>query len=79
MNLVLGKSKISYKSYLKGAYFGEAEILFEKRRIDDIMAYGYSELLTPGRDIFFKVLRLFSEELAHLKAIASKRIQINTL
>jgi hyperpolarization activated cyclic nucleotide-gated potassium channel 1 len=51
VNLVLGKDLIMYRSYLKGSFMGEFEILFKTLRIDTIQACGDTEFLTLSKQV----------------------------
>lgn len=45
-NFVYGRSEIVYKSFLKGSYIGDIELLYKIQRLDNVQACGKTEFLT---------------------------------
>lgn len=50
-NLVIGLSEIVYKSFLKGSYFGECEIILRTKRQDNVKSFGDCELLVMTKQV----------------------------
>ena len=50
-NLTIGSSEIVYKSFLKGSYFGECEILHKQKRKDNVKTFGDCELLVMTKKV----------------------------
>lgn len=62
-----------YKSYLKGSYFGEIEIIEKISRIDKVLTFGECEMLALSRTVFLQVLEDFPKESEYFKEIAQER------
>ena len=62
-----------YKSYLKGSYFGEIEIIDKSTRIDRTLTFGECKLLTLSRSVLLQVFDDFPKELEYFKEIAMER------
>jgi hypothetical protein len=50
-NLVIGLSEIVYKSFLKGSYFGDCEIILRTKRQDNVKSFGDCELLVMTKQV----------------------------
>lgn len=73
VNLVYGSVNIVYKSYLKGSYFGEIEIIEKTGRIDTVMTYGGCELLVLAKEVLMNLLEEHPKEGEELKRVAIER------
>lgn len=59
VNCVLSISDIEYKSFLKGSYFGEAEILLEMYRLCNVQSSGVTDLMTISKQSLLKIVEDF--------------------
>lgn len=73
VNLVYGDSEVVYKSYLKGSYFGEIEIIKKIGRIDKVKSSGVCEILALGKDVMMSILEKHPKEKEELKRTAEER------
>jgi len=74
VNLVLPENEVTYKSFLKGSYIGEIEIILKlTSRISDTQACGNLETLSISRNNFLSVLNDFPEETKEFRSIAIER------
>lgn len=62
-----------YKSYLKGTYFGEIEVIEKISRIDTVKTFGECDMLTLASEVFLQILQDFPREAESIFKIASKR------
>lgn len=74
VNLVLSKNEIVYKSFLKGSYIGEIEILLPMCRISNSQACGLSEFLTINKRDICEVLKEFPDVSYEMTSIANERM-----
>ena len=75
VNLVLFPQEISYKSYLRGSYLGEIEIVKAIRRIDNAVAFGETEVLTVSNQEFINAMDMFPIEAKEIQHLASERFR----
>ncbi|CAG9312247.1 unnamed protein product [Blepharisma stoltei] len=75
INLVLPKNEIVYKSFLKGSYIGEIEIIIPMSRICDTMAFGLCDLLTVSQKDLLSLLEEFPDIHYEMTTIATERIK----
>lgn len=74
VNLVLNENEICYKSFLKGSYIGDVEILTKKsNRENNAQVCGESEFLVLSRKDLLNVLIDFPDEFKNLVRIARER------
>mmetsp|Transcript_25566 Transcript_25566/g.4276 ORF Transcript_25566/g.4276 Transcript_25566/m.4276 type:complete len:230 (+) Transcript_25566:1100-1789(+) len=73
VNLVFGKMELVYKSYLKGSYMGEIEIILDCHRIDDVQAFGECEFLTVSKSDFKVLIEEFPYQAKEISNIAKER------
>ncbi|CAG9319559.1 unnamed protein product [Blepharisma stoltei] len=79
VNLVLENNGICYKSFLKGSYIGEIEILTKRSiRDNNAQAAGLSEFLVISKHDFLKILKDFPDQQKKLTKIAKERWLRNT-
>lgn len=78
VNLVLFPREIAYKSYLRGSYVGEIEILKLVKRIDNAQVFGDSEFLSVSRSDFLEALEEFPVESQEIRKIADERYRRHT-
>jgi CRP-like cAMP-binding protein len=78
VNLVYGKVNMVYKSYLKGSYFGEIEIIENIGRIDTVLTFGGCELLVLAKEVLENVLEEHPKEGEELKRVAAERKKRHT-
>jgi hyperpolarization activated cyclic nucleotide-gated potassium channel 1 len=81
-NLVLGKSSIAYKSFLKGSLLGEVEIIFKTLRIDTVQTYGKTEFLTLSKRVrliqdFIEIIEEFPVDAREIKKVAREKARRN--
>lgn len=79
VNLVLTHSEIVYKTYLRGSYIGEIEIIIGIPREDNAQVYGHTELLTLGKLDFFGMMEEFPVDAKEIKSTAKARRRNNKL
>lgn len=72
-NFVIEYSGIVYKSFLKGSYFGECEIIERIHREDTTQAYGNCEFLVLESKQFRNLLEEYPDEAEQIKAIAAEK------
>mmetsp|Transcript_24630 Transcript_24630/g.43472 ORF Transcript_24630/g.43472 Transcript_24630/m.43472 type:complete len:403 (+) Transcript_24630:855-2063(+) len=72
VNLVLG-NEVTYKSYLKGSYLGETEIIFKTVRLETVQACGETEFLTLGKKDLLHLLEEFPSEARTIRKIAKEK------
>jgi hyperpolarization activated cyclic nucleotide-gated potassium channel 1 len=82
VNFVLSKNEIEYKSFLKGSYIGEVELLFKTQRLDNVMSCGNTEFLTIAKRVtrtqdFFEILEEFPAISKDFKKIAREKAKRN--
>lgn len=78
VNLVLEYSEIAYKSFLKGAYIGEIEIVMRKTsRFDNVQVCGNTEFLIMSKKDFLLILDEFPDEAQQINNIAKERFRRN--
>ena len=73
VNLVLFPHEIAYKSYLRGSYVGEIEIVKLVKRIDNAQVFGDSEFLSVSRNDFLNALDEFPVEAKDVVFMAQER------
>jgi CRP-like cAMP-binding protein len=62
LNFVIAESPFFYKTFLKGSYVGEIELIFEYLRLDNVQAIGQTELLVISRSDFLPIFEEFPED-----------------
>jgi hyperpolarization activated cyclic nucleotide-gated potassium channel 1 len=77
-NLVLGKSSIAYKSFLKGSLLGEVEVIFKTLRIDTVQTCGETEFLTLRKRVrfiqdFVEIIEEFPVDAREIKKVAREK------
>jgi CRP-like cAMP-binding protein len=77
VNFILGNSEIIYKSFHKGAYIGEVEILLSESRLDNCQTFGVSEFLVMTKEGFNCILAEFPAEAKQIKRIALEKFKRN--
>jgi CRP-like cAMP-binding protein len=70
---VYGKKSFVYKSYLKGSYFGEIEIIEKIPRLDQAVTFGRCDLLVLSKDVLIEQMDNFPIEAESIKRIAKSR------
>lgn len=70
---VYGKKTFVYKSYLKGSYFGEIEIIERIPRLDQAVTFGRCDLLVLPKDVLIQQMENFPIEAESIKRIAKAR------
>lgn len=75
VNLVLFPQEVAYKSYVRGSYLGEIEIIKAIRRIDNAIVFGDSELLSVSKEDFIGALEEFPVEAKEIRRLASERFK----
>lgn len=73
VNLVYGDYEFVYKSYLKGAYFGEIEIIKKIGRLDKIKSFGMCEMLVLKKDVLNNILEKHPKEAEKFIKVANER------
>ena len=74
---VYGKKSFVYKSYLKGSYFGEIEIIEKIPRLDQAVTFGRCDLLVLSKDVLIEQMDNFPIEAKSIKRIAKSRKEKN--
>ena len=74
---VYGKKSFVYKSYLKGSYFGEIEIIEKIPRLDQAVTFGRCDLLVLPKDVLIQQMENFPIEADSIKRIATARKEKN--
>ena len=77
VNLVTTGSFVVYKSFLRGSYIGEIEIILLTPRKNTAQCFGNCELLVISREEFREVLKVFPTEGKKLRKIAIGRAKKN--
>jgi hyperpolarization activated cyclic nucleotide-gated potassium channel 1 len=77
VNLVLGQTDIAYKSFLKGSYIGEIELIVPNSRLDNCQAFGESEFLLMQKEDFSSFLNEFPSEARAIKQTAKEKLKRN--
>lgn len=77
VNLVMETTEIAYKSFLKGSYIGEVEIVVLKARLDSCQAFGDSEFLVMQKEDFLALLEEFPSEAKEIKRTAREKMRRN--
>jgi hyperpolarization activated cyclic nucleotide-gated potassium channel 1 len=73
VNLVYGEKKLVYKSYLKGSYFGEIEILDKSGRLDSVIAVGVCDFLSLEKSYLMKLVEDYPKEGGEIRKVARER------
>jgi len=73
INLVLIEYDFAYKSFLKGSYVGEFEIIKNIPRANTAQAFGNAELLVLSKSQFLQLLQDFPNEAEEIKKLADER------
>jgi hypothetical protein len=73
VNLVYGEAEVIYKSYLKGSYFGEIEIIKKIGRIDKVISSGVCQILALAKDVMISILEKHPKEEEEMKRTAEER------
>lgn len=73
INLVLLEHNFSYKSFLKGSYIGEYEIIHSKPRTTSMKSEGDTELLVMTKAQFLQLMHDFPSEAVQIRKLAEER------
>jgi hyperpolarization activated cyclic nucleotide-gated potassium channel 1 len=73
VNLVLPEFNFAYKSFLKGSYIGEFEIIKGIPRANTVQAFGNAEFLVLTKAQFLQLLVDFPNEAVEIKRLADER------
>lgn len=73
VNLVYGEKRLVYKSYLKGSYFGEIEIIDKSGRLDTIIAFGVCDFLSLEKSYLMKLIEDYPREGDEIIKVAKER------
>jgi hyperpolarization activated cyclic nucleotide-gated potassium channel 1 len=73
VNLVLIEFDFAYKSFLKGSYIGEIEIIKNIPRVNTAQAFGNAELLVLSKAQFLQLLHDFPNEAVDIRKLADER------
>ena len=73
VNLVLFPHEIAYKSYLRGSYLGEIELIKAIRRVDNAQIFTDSEFLSVTKQEFLNAMQEFPAEAKEIRKLASER------
>lgn len=74
LNLLLSFRELPFKSFIKGSYFGEIEVLKPRPiREMNVKVYESTELLIISRMDFLETFKNFPQELENIKIAAEKR------
>jgi hyperpolarization activated cyclic nucleotide-gated potassium channel 1 len=76
VNLV-NENEICYKSFLRGSFIGEVELVLKTSRLDSVQACRETECLKMSKQSFFSVLSEFPTIGRELTAVAKERAQRN--
>lgn len=77
VNLVLS-NEVCYKSFLRGSYIGEIEIVCKvSYRLSNAQACNNLDTLAISRNDFIQVLEDFPQEFNEIKKVASQRARLN--
>lgn len=77
VNFVLKGSEIAYKSFLRGSYIGEEEVLLKVHRRDNVQCFGETELLVLSQEDFQLTLEEFPSEARDIRHLAKERLKKN--
>ena len=77
VNFVLPRTEIVYKSFLRGSYIGEVEVLQEITRRNTALCFGECEFLVLHRRDLKDIIYEFPAEGRSMKAIARERARRN--
>ena len=77
VNFVIEGSEIVYKSFLRGSYVGEIEIVKKTNRLNSAMSYAQCEFLVLGKGDLLRILSDFPAEAKDFRRIALERCRRN--
>lgn len=77
VNFVLPRTEVVYKSFLRGSYIGEVEVLHETTRKNTALCFGDCEFLVLHRRDLKDIIYEFPAEGRSMKAIARERSKRN--
>lgn len=77
VNFVVKGSEIVYKSYLRGSYIGEIEVIRKIPRINNAICYGECEFLVLSKKDFMEILDEFPNEKREVVRVANERARRN--
>ena len=77
VNFVVKGSEIVYKSFLRGSYLGEIEVIRHVPRLNNAIGYGECEFLVLGKKDFSDILSEFPNERKEIIKIADERARRN--
>lgn len=77
VNFVLPRTEVVYKSFLRGSYIGEVEVLQETTRRNTALCFGDCEFLVLHRRDLKDIIYEFPAEGRSMKAIARERARRN--
>ena len=77
VNFVIRGSEIVYKSFLRGSYVGEIEVIRHSPRINNAIGYGECEFLVLGKHDFSEMLSEFPNERKEIVKVANERARRN--
>lgn len=73
VNLVLISYDFAYKSFLRGSYIGEFELIKNIPRVNTVQAFGNAELLVLSKAQFLQLLVDFPNEAIEIRKLAEER------
>jgi CRP-like cAMP-binding protein len=77
VNFVVKGSEIVYKSYLRGSYIGEIEVIRKIPRLNNAICYGECEFLVLMKKDFMEILEEFPNEKREVVRVANERARRN--
>ena len=77
VNFVLKGCEIVYKSFLRGSYLGEIEVIRKIPRVNNAMCYGECEFLILTKNDFGDILEEFPNEKKEIIRVANERAKRN--
>lgn len=77
VNFVLKSNEIAYKSFLRGSYIGEEEVLSQVNRRDNVQCFGETEILVLSQADFLLTLEEFPSEAKDIRRMARERLKKN--
>jgi len=77
VNFVIEESEIVYKSFLRGSYVGEIEIVKKTNRLNSAMCHAPGEFLVLGKSDLVRILADFPAEAQDFRRIAFERSNRN--
>jgi len=77
VNFVIKGSEIVYKSFLRGSYLGEIEVIRHSPRLNNAEGYGECEFLVLGKKDVGDILSEFPNERKEIIKIANERARRN--